>query len=97
MKYWHENIRDQVDGLADTFTTVRAFVSGTLAITYNGQAYPPGYNIAQTTPPNTFRLSFAPENLTETTLSVTYQEVDNGILEGLVVVATSLPPRGPGG
>jgi hypothetical protein len=83
-----ENLTAFVDGTRDTFSTVNPYRPGTLVIGYNGQIFPPGFNVAEEVSTTSFRLTFAPASDT-TFLTVMYEDFTGEIVE---IVASSMPP-----
>jgi len=82
----HEDLLAQVDGVNDVFTTTVKYRTGTLALTYNGQLFPPGQNIDSEVTDTTFKLSFVPPTDTDT-LSVIFEDCS---LDD--VIASGMPP-----
>lgn len=86
-----ENITSQIDGVTDTFSLSKPYVSGTVSLGYNGQLYPVGMNIAEEIPTNKIRLNFVPTADTDTLLAI----YDDGqdVIQDPILMASALPPR----
>lgn len=85
----NDDLTPQVDGTTDVFTTAFPYVPGTLVLSYNGQIFPKGFNIAQEVSATQFKLSFVPPTDTHT-LGVLYEDPNNETTE--LMRASGRPP-----